>query len=82
MDRGWIVFAAIVAGLIGLSWYVAVCRIWPYTDCPRCGGGGKRRSPSGRAWRRCRRCKGSGARVRLGRRMWSWLSAAKKAAVD
>lgn len=51
--------------------YIAVCAVWPYTACPRCQGTGKRRSPSGRAWRHCRRCDGTGTRLRLGRRAWN-----------
>ena len=40
--------------LIGTAWlafYVAACAVWPYRSCARCSGTGKRRSPSGKAWR-------------------------------
>ena len=46
--------------------YLAACRIWPFKNCPRCGGTGRHPSPSGRAYRHCRRCKGTGGRFRLG----------------
>jgi hypothetical protein len=59
--------------------YALGCWIWPFASCRRCAGSGKRRSPSGRAWRRCKRCKGSGARVRLGRRLYN---AARRRARD
>ena len=49
--------------------YAAACVLWPYAACGRCGGDGKLRSPSGKAFRRCRRCAGTGQRERLGRRL-------------
>lgn len=49
--------------------YVAACAWWPFAACRRCSGTGKRRSPSGRAWRPCGRCDGTGRRVRIGRRI-------------
>lgn len=71
--------AAIAAG-IGATWvtgYLVACRVWPFTDCRRCKGAGRFRSPSGRAWRPCRRCKGSGSRVRTGRRIWDGMISVK-----
>lgn len=50
--------------------YVAVCAFWPFTACRLCSGSGKRRSPSGKAFRICPRCKGSARRLRTGRRAW------------
>ncbi len=47
------------------------CAVWPYTACGRCKGAGKRRSPSGKAWRACGRCGGTGQRIRVGRRVWT-----------
>jgi hypothetical protein len=55
----------VVLVLVGGALYVVACSIWPYTACGRCDGG-KRRSPSGKAWRSCPRCKGSGKRRRFG----------------
>lgn len=74
---GWAVLAAAAGG----AWYVFACWWWPFAACGKCEGVGKFRSPSGRAWRKCRRCKGSGERVRVGRRLWTWLSARKRDAV-
>ena len=54
--------------------YAAACWIWPFTACRRCHGYGKRRSPTGRAFRYCRRCKGTGARLRAGRWLWNHLT--------
>lgn len=56
-----------VLALLGVAGYVIACAVWPFTGCRRCSGTGKRRSPSGRAWRPCGRCDGSGRRVRFGR---------------
>ena len=53
--------------------YVGACVVWPFAACRKCGGAGRRRSPSGRAWRYCHRCHGTGARLRAGRRIWNYL---------
>ena len=53
--------------------YVGACAAWPFGACRRCGGAGKRRSPTGRAWRYCHHCKGTGGRLRIGRRAWNYL---------
>lgn len=50
--------------------YVIACAVWPYSAHRWCKGTGKRRSPSGKAWRPCPGCKGTGRRVRMGRRFW------------
>lgn len=55
--------------LVALLIYFGACAVWPFVACRRCEGTGKRRSPSGRAWRPCRSCTGSGRRVRVGRRL-------------
>lgn len=59
-----------VLALTALVIYVGACAVWPFAGCRRCDGTGKRRSPSGRAWRDCRRCTGTGRRVRTGRRIY------------
>jgi hypothetical protein len=74
---GWGLVAAVVGGV----WYAVACWWWPYAACGKCGGGGRFTSPSGRAWRNCRRCQGTGRRVRVGRRLLTWASGAKKKAV-
>ncbi|MFC7622462.1 hypothetical protein [Microlunatus sp. GCM10028923] len=67
-ETGLIVLA--VLGLAGAgALYGLACWIWPFSACRRCDGSGKRRSPSGRAWRDCGRCKGTGKRLRLGWRI-------------
>ena len=38
--------------------YVTACAVWPFANCRKCGGAGRHRSPSGRAWRYCHRCQG------------------------
>lgn len=81
MDQGWLVFWAIVAGLIGSGWYMGACWWRPFADCGKCDGRGKFRSKSGRTFRRCRRCKGTGERIRVGRRVWKKLNDAKKSAI-
>ena len=64
----------IALALGALVLYVAACAFWPFMACRRCHGTGKRRSPSGQAWRSCRRCAGSGRRVRFGRRVYEFLT--------
>ena len=59
----------ILLGLVGAVLYVAACAWWPFAKCGRCKGTGKRRSPSGKAWRTCGACD-HGTRVRLGRRVF------------
>lgn len=61
----------LLAALAFAAVYLAACLIWPFTNCGWCGGGGRKRSPTGKAWRLCRHCKGTGARVRLGRQLWT-----------
>lgn len=59
-----------VIGLVAAALYVAACSWWPFTACRHRCEGGRVRSPSGRAWRRCWWCKGRGSRVRWGRRVF------------
>jgi hypothetical protein len=65
----WVTIAAIGYA----AYYALACWIYPFTNCPRCHGTGKRRSPSGRNFRLCRRCKATGRRLRLGRRVANWI---------
>jgi hypothetical protein len=65
----WLILAAVLAAWTAV--YAVACYVWPFKNCRRCEGSGKRRSPSGKAWRRCRRCKGGGARLRFGRWIWN-----------
>jgi hypothetical protein len=66
---GTLILIGLVAGVV----YLAACAWWPFIACHRCDGTGKRRSPSGKAWRPCRRCDGSGKAVRLGRQVYETL---------
>ncbi|GAA2850178.1 hypothetical protein GCM10010472_04040 [Pseudonocardia halophobica] len=63
----WTLIALALGALVV---YVAACAWWPFMACRRCLGTGKKRSPSGKAWRPCPRCGGNGRRVRLGRRIY------------
>jgi hypothetical protein len=56
----WIVLAVVV---IGGGWYVHA-RLYPWKDCPRCGG--TKRNVSGNAHRDCTRCGSTGRVRRLG----------------
>jgi hypothetical protein len=69
-DSGAILIAALFAAVT----YLISCAIWPFRSCRNCGGLGRFRSPSGRAWRNCHACKGTGGKVRLGRRAWTYLT--------
>ena len=64
-----LILLALGAGAV----YLAACAWWPFKACRRCDGCGKRRSPSGKAWRPCPRCDGSGRRVRFGRWLYETL---------
>jgi hypothetical protein len=62
----------IVAALVWTVGYLIACAVFPFSACRVCGGSGKRRSGNGKNFRRCRRCRGDGARVRVGRRLWTF----------
>lgn len=74
-----IFFTALVV-LVAAPVYWFVCWFWPFTYCRRCGGAGRKSSPSGRNYRRCRKCRGAGERLRTGRRLFNWLAGHKDAA--
>ena len=57
--------------------YGLACTFWPWTACSWCDGG-KKRSPSGKAWRTCRHCGGSGRKVRLGRKAWTFATRTRR----
>jgi hypothetical protein len=67
------VLAGILLPLTVIAYYTLSCLFWPYAKCRRCDGGGKFRSPSGKAWRLCRRCAGTGGRLRIGRRIFNYF---------
>jgi hypothetical protein len=70
--------AAAVALLGWAALYTLGCWIWPFKRCRRCEGSGKRRSPSGRAWRTCPHCRGGGGRLRAGRHLWNYFSRTRR----
>ena len=54
--------------------YALTCAAWPFGDCRRCNGTGKRRSIfGGRSFRICPRCHGNGRRLRIGQRVINYL---------
>lgn len=63
----------LLVALGALALYVGACVVWPFTAHGWCSGTGKRRSPSGKAWRPCGGCEGTGRRVRIGRRVYEIL---------
>lgn len=62
-----------LAALTTAAGYALACWRWPYANCRRCHGTGKRHSPTGEHYRRCRRCAATGERVRVGRRLYDRL---------
>lgn len=63
-----------LAAIAAAVWYLIACWWFPFAACRWCEGGGKKRSSSGRAWRKCWRCKGTGSRLRFGRKVGNWLA--------
>jgi hypothetical protein len=55
------------------AYYLLACAAFPFGNCRLCRGSGKRRSPTGRAFRWCRWCHGTGYRLRIGRRVWNFI---------
>jgi len=74
---GTLTTIAIGAALVWAAAYALGCWLWPFRACPRCGGTGKRVSPSGKAFGLCRRCKGTARRLRFGRRAWEYSRRAR-----
>lgn len=78
MTTAELVIAVLCVAIGGGLLYALACRIWPFAACRRCTGSGKRRSPSGKAWRDCPRCKGTGKRLRIGWRIANHASKTSK----
>ncbi len=53
--------------------YLLVCWLYPFRDCPRCRGTGKRRAPFGRTFALCSRCHGDRRQLRPGRHLLNYL---------
>lgn len=62
----WACLAAIFVTLC----YIALCSVSPFGKCRKCSGTGR----AGRRFSRdCPRCGGTRLRVRIGRRVWTYL---------
>lgn len=70
----------IVLGLAAAVTYALSCWWFPYGKCQKCSGTGKKYASDGKHFRDCRRCKGAARRLRVGRRVWNWWYARRKAA--
>jgi hypothetical protein len=70
--RDVLVVGALVGAVLWAAGYAVACWVWPFAYCRRCGGTGKRHSPTGKRFRRCGKCGGTGWRLRRGRRLWNW----------
>lgn len=72
MDRLTVLATLAILGYA--AFYVLMCASFPFGNCRRCDGSGKKYSPfGGKVFRLCPRCDGSGRRVRLGRRFYEYL---------
>jgi hypothetical protein len=63
-----------------LARYAALCWLQPFADCPLCHGlghraGVNRRTGKARRGRPCRWCRTTGKRLRVGRRVFNYLTA-------
>lgn len=68
-SNGVLALAALV--ITGLAGFWISIRRRPYTNCPRCNGGGKDHGEVfTRAYRHCRHCDGTGRTLRLGARLF------------
>ena len=75
MSIAWLALIVIVLTAL----YLFTCWIWPFGNCRRCKGLGKRKAPLGRAFRHCPRCEGTGYRVRIGRHVLNRLRDTRRA---
>jgi hypothetical protein len=75
---GWPVSRLVLAGVLVALVYAVACALWPFAACWVCHGDGKKRSPSGRSWRRCRWCKGTGQRLRVGRKIANYATRTRR----
>ncbi len=68
-------------GTLGYAaFYLLMCAAFPFGNCRRCKGTGKRHSAIFRsAFRLCPRCAGTGRRVRIGRRIYEYIRREYKA---
>lgn len=72
MDRITVLASLTAAGYAAC--YLLMCAAFPFGNCRRCKGTGKRHNPfTGKSYRLCTRCAGTGRRVRVGRRLYEYL---------
>jgi len=75
---GYLILAG-VAVFVPLG-YAGSCWLWPFAWCRLCSGTGRSARKDGRVFRLCWWCKGSGRRLRIGRRIWNYLTDRRRAA--
>jgi hypothetical protein len=62
----------LIAAAVTVGYFIG-CWLYPFGNCRRCKGTGKRRSPISRAFGLCRRCDGTGRTLRIGRHILNAL---------
>jgi hypothetical protein len=58
----------VLLALAAVAAYVVSLYLWPWRNCPRCGGTGTRRGSNARRFGPCRRCRGTRHTQRRGSR--------------
>lgn len=58
----------IIIAIAGACYYVSL-RVWPFTSCRSCGGGGRNAGSNARRFGHCKACGGSGRMLRFGNRI-------------
>lgn len=71
---GWIT----LAGFVWLAGYAIACRWRPFAHCGCCKGSGRHYSKNGKTFRDCWWCNHTGRRLRVGRKVYNALSAARR----
>jgi DnaJ-class molecular chaperone len=67
---------ALILLLLGL--YALSCAVMPWGKCHKCHGDKRIPTRSGRGMpRKCPRCRGTGIRLRVGRKIYNYVSDAK-----
>lgn len=68
----------LIAGGLPL-YYLSSCAFWPYSKCWRCKGDAKHKAMWGGGFRLCGWCSGTGRRLKVGRWVFNYIRAKKKA---
>jgi DnaJ-class molecular chaperone len=67
-----LVLASLILAIAGGC--ALLCASAPWTRCSKCSGAGRKPGHTGKLLRSpCRRCDGSGIRIRIGRRVFTWI---------